>query len=114
MSLNLGFASFNIAGTYDAPKTAAYEATPEDCVIFVDPSGGAFTVTLPTKGLAQPGKPYIIVNVTTNTTAVTVATEGSELINGAATVTLDNSRAALLVISDGNNDAVAVQMEIPS
>lgn len=108
------FATLSIAGTYDAPKTAAYTAKAEDTVIFVNPTGGAFSVNLPSRGLSQPGKVYLIVNVSTSTTAVTIETEGAELINGAASVTLNASREAILVIADGNDDAVAVQMSIPS
>lgn len=113
MSFNQLFASLAIAGTFDAPKTAAYSAKPEDCVIFCDPTGGAFTVTLPTRAFSEPGKFYIIANVSTSTTAITIATEGSELINGVASVTVNASREWVIVIIDGNDDAVAVQLTIP-
>jgi hypothetical protein len=114
MSFKQLYATLNIAGTFDAPKTAAYSATTEDCVIFCDPTSAGFTVTLPTRAFDEPGKFYVIANVSTSTNAITVATEGSELINGAATVATNASREWLIIIIDGNDDACAVQLAIPA
>jgi hypothetical protein len=114
MSLRQLFATLNTAGTIAAPKTAAYTATPEDCVIYCDPASvGAFTVTLPSRAFLEPGKFYIIVNVTTSTNAITIATEGSETINGAASVSVNASREWVIVLCDGTN-ANAVQLAIPA
>lgn len=113
MSFKQGFLSLNTAGTLAAPKTAAYSAKPEDTVIWVDSTGGAFSVDLPSRGIAEAGKFWWIINAGTSTTAVTITTEGSETINGAASVTVNASREALFIVSDGSNCS-AVQCAIPA
>lgn len=107
MSLKQLFATLNVAGTLAAPKTAAYSATPEDTVIICD---GVFTVTLPTRGIAEPGNFWLI--YAKDTDVVTVATEGDEEINGSGTA-VTSANEALLVISDGT-DCFALQIPIPS
>lgn len=94
-------------------KTSAYTTSGES-VIFVDPSGGAFTLTLSSEDAAVAGHFKYIWNTTTSTNAVTLDTEGSETINGAASIAGPNaSRECIMVVSDGTN-WFAVQSPIPS
>lgn len=85
-------------------KSANYTATVDDCIIGVDTSGGAVTITLPSAG-AVAGKIYIINDEggAAGTNNITVATEGSETINGADTQTISANYGSLRVYSDGTN-----------
>lgn len=76
-------------------KTAAYTANYGELVL-ADPSGGAFTITLPPAVVGR--KPIMIVNNTTSTTAITVDGDGSETINGAANLSMTTSRQAVLLV----------------
>ena len=75
-----------------------------DVIIEVGTDTGAITVTLPSA--AQLGKVYIIKDVDNNagTNAITIATEGSETIDGAATVsiTVDFDQRGIFKGTDGN------------
>lgn len=66
-------------------KTANYTILSTDDIIFVDSSGGPFTLTLPSPA-SLGGKIYYIVDVTgfLNTNNVTLAPSGSEKIEGLA------------------------------
>jgi hypothetical protein len=84
-----------------AVKTSAYTAVIGDLVL-VDPTGGAFTVTLPT-AVGVSGRSIRIFNNTASTTAVTVATTSSQTINGGATATMNTAHAGKDFTSDGAN-----------
>lgn len=86
----------------DAPvrtETAAYTAAGTDFAILCDASGGIFTVTLPpaadNKGL------LLYIQRTSAANNVTIDGNGSETINGSATVTLSSQYASRLLISNG-------------
>lgn len=85
-------------------KTANYTATYGELVL-VDPSGGAFTVTLPTAS-GNSGK-RIVVKVSHATTtwhlAATVDGNASETIDGATTFPLYTPGEELEIVSDGTN-----------
>ena len=99
-------------GRKNATKTAAY-TTAGESVIFADPSGGAFTITLATADLVA-GHVVEIVNTTTSTNAITIATEGAETINGGNTITGNNAtREAIRCWTDGTN-WFGAQLPIPS
>ena len=85
-------------------KTANYTAKESDYIIAVDTSGGAVTITLPTSAL-KAGKVYIIDDKGGNAGSnnITVATEGSEKIDGAASATISTNYASLALYSDGSN-----------
>lgn len=85
-------------------KTANYTANYGELVL-VDPSGGAFTVTLPTAS-GNSGK-RIVVKVDSATTtwhlAATVDGNASETIDGATTFPLYTPGEELEIVSDGTN-----------
>ena len=83
--------------------SAAYNAEKEDGIILVDTSGGAVTVTLPAvTGTNQ--KTYVIKKSTNSANNITVATPGSETIDGSATSTVSGtSYESKKYISDGAN-----------
>lgn len=81
-------------------KTSDTVVTSSDGVILADPSGGAFTVTLPTaSGFA--GRTHTVV-MSGGGPTVTIAGNGSETIDGAANTTLSSTGTSLTVISDGS------------
>jgi hypothetical protein len=87
-----------------AVKTSAYTAVVNDRVL-VDPSGGAFAVTLPTAvGIA--GQSIGVKNVTDSENAVTIS-HATQTIDGDASYTLNTSRAFVTLVSDGANWMVA-------
>jgi len=78
-------------------QTAAYTAS-EFEVVLVDPSGGAFTVTLPPAGN---GALVVVKNTTTDTTAVTLDADGSDTIEGNLTIQMATGNLGLTLMSDG-------------
>ncbi len=78
-------------------KTAAYTALSTDSVIFVDASGGAVTITLPPSG-SVPGKDITVKKTDTSTNIVTVATAGSETIEGRTDLTLFEPRRSVMFL----------------
>lgn len=85
-------------------KTSAYTTTDEEMVP-VDASGtGGLTITLATADAAE-GNEIIIKDVGGNASLnpITVATEGSETIDGATDATIDVNYGVLVVVGDGTN-----------
>lgn len=70
--------------------------------IYVDVSGGGFTVTIAT-ALSVRGNRITFKNDTTSGNTLTVATEGTELIDGGNTVSLSGSRFYATYESDGTD-----------
>jgi hypothetical protein len=85
--------------TVTAVKTANYIAAANELVL-VDPTGGAFAVTLPAASSCG-GKRIVVKNTGTSTTAVTVTRAGSDTIDGATTSAMTTSRGRLVLVSDG-------------
>jgi len=73
-------------------------------LLFADTSGSPVTITLSSEDLDD-GSNVIIVDSGGNagTNAITLDTEGSETINGSASVTIDTEYSAKAVASDGSN-----------
>lgn len=105
--------------THDAVTTAslAFETLPRKTLITantvasdagriypVDTSGGAVTVTLASAMVAEGA--HIVVNDeggSAGTNAITIATEGSETIDGATSQSVGSNYGALTLYSDGTN-----------
>lgn len=85
-------------------ETAAYTANTLDFLILADATAGAFTVTLPPAADAK-GK-LLFIQRTSASNNVTIDADGSETINGSATVTLSSQYASRLLISTGSAWAV--------
>ena len=85
-------------------KSAAYTITGDDCVVGVDTTSAAVTVTLDSD-LVAAGRIIIVKDVGGNaaTNAITIATEGSETIDGNATATISTAYGVVRLISDGTN-----------
>jgi len=80
-------------------KTADYTASYTDDVIICGAGNESFTITLPSVSLVRVGKVYFIKNIGTGT--ITVATTGSDTIDGEATVSL-NQHDCVQVESDAS------------
>jgi len=70
-------------------------------LVKVDTSGGAVTVTLPSS--MPTGKVFVIKQAGHASNAVTIATAGSETIDGAATISLASAYGAANLMYDGSN-----------
>ena len=81
--------------------TQNHTATAGDHTIFANASSTNITVTLPTAANIV-GRQYIIKRVDTAVTSVTIATDGSETIEGAASMALTGHRS-VVIQSDNNN-----------
>ena len=86
-------------------KTSNYTVASGDGVIGVNTSGGNFTVTLPSASTTNlNGKQFVIkdVNGACGTAAkhLTIATEGSETIDGAASITISQAYGAVTLGCD--------------
>ncbi len=96
----------NYTDTGSTAKTAAYTFTANDFVVHVDPTGGAFAVTLPAASAALAGREYRIVQNASSTNQVTVKTGGGT-INGAAAgtgVAITASKIGIaMAMCDGTN-----------
>ncbi len=85
-----------------ATKTASYTATIEDHILIVDASGGARTITLPTAA-GITGRQYIIKKKDSSVNVVTIAADGSETIDGDATIAISMQWQVRTLVSDGAN-----------
>lgn len=106
-----GTSTFNAGVTINAglvikhvSKDNDYTASTDDVIIGVDTSGGAVTITLPSAG-AVAGKVYVIHDEggDAGTNAITIATEGSETIDGNSSATINSNYGTLRIYSDGTN-----------
>lgn len=69
--------------------TGTTSLNPDQVYIRADASGGAFTITLPPLASVPDERPFIIIKkVDTTANPVTVAGNGSETMDGSATVTI--------------------------
>lgn len=75
-----------------------------ETIIGVDTTGGAVTVTLASDDVAA-GKIVVINDEggAAGTNSITVATEGSETIDGSATATISTNYGSLRLYSNGSN-----------
>jgi hypothetical protein len=88
-----------------ALKTTAYTVAAADDVVLVDPTAGAFDVTLPNANVVT-GRRIQVKRTTTSANAVTVKSAGGTIDNvaGATGITLaGGSLSSLTVASDGTN-----------
>lgn len=84
-----------------AIKTANYMAAWGE-LVRCDPSGGAFTVTLPTAA-GNAGRRLMVKNVTSDTTAITVDGNSSETVDGSANISMATAWKSVTLVSDGTN-----------
>jgi len=84
-------------------KTANY-TTSDDTIVAVDTSGGAVTITLATADTVA-GRVVIIKDEggQAGTNAITIATEGSETIDGSASTSISTNYGVVRLYSDGTN-----------
>lgn len=90
-----------------ATKTGAYTAAAFD-LVRCDPTGGAFSVTLPAAASVTAGTPATVKNATSSTTAITIAKSGSDTIDGASSGTINTARGVKNYVSDGVSDWIGV------
>lgn len=83
-------------------KSGAYTATAFDCVILVDASAAAVTISLPTAS-GNAGLTYVIKKIDSSGNNVTIDPNGTETIDGATTVTLSSQYSYRMIVSDGTN-----------
>jgi len=83
-------------------KSGAYTATTSDCVILVDASAAAVTISLPTAS-GNTGLTYVIKKIDSSGNNVTIDPNGSETIDGSSTVTLSSQYSYRMIVSDGSN-----------
>jgi hypothetical protein len=93
--------------TPTAVKTANYAAAGGE-LVQCDPSGGAFTVTLPAANSVLPGTPIYVKNTTTSTTAITVAKTGADTVDGGSSGSIAASKGVLRLVSDGTSNWDAI------
>jgi hypothetical protein len=105
-----------IAATYDFErgrhnitnvKTAAYTASINDTVR-CNPTGGAFTVTLPAITAGNAGMQITVKNQSGSANVITISRTGADTIDGAASTTIAVSRGKITVESDGSGDWLIV------
>jgi len=88
--------------TITTVKTGAYSASFDE-VVRADPSGGGFTITLPTAS-GSTGSTIIIKNVTSSTNIITIDTTGSDTIDGFASVQIEEGYTAWTFVSYGGTE----------
>lgn len=81
-----------------ATKTSAYTASADE-IVPVDPTGGAFTLTLPATSAGNNGHPILVHNVSTSATSVTVVPV-SGTINGLTSTSIAASKGSKIFYSD--------------
>lgn len=89
--------------TVAAAKTAAYTVLNTDRLILADTSGGAFSVTLPPVATAE-GQIVTFKNVGTGTNALTIDGDGSETIDGGATLATMDAQYDTITLMAGPSE----------
>ena len=92
-----GYKHFSVT----AVKTSTYTADYGE-LVRCDPSGGGFTVNLPT-AVGFDGYQIAVVNVTDSLNAITIDGNSSETIIGSATYPITLARGSACLVSDGAN-----------
>ena len=87
--------------TITSIKASNYTASTSE-LVRCDPSGGSFTITLPT-AVGDSGGEVIVKNVTNSTNSITVDTTSSQTIDGTTTKILNTAYASVTIVSDGTN-----------
>lgn len=101
----LGFTGL-VSNYVNAVIFSNYTATASDYAILVATTSGAFTITLPLASSVGAGKTYKILPFgLTTTSAMTITTSGSDLINGLSEIVLPGGSPAYAIdiYSNGNN-----------
>lgn len=86
--------------------TANYTAALRE-LVSADPTGGTFTVTLPTLTAAMRNKRIAIKNVSTSTNAISVAAAGGNTVDGLATFSASGSRFYVELVAGATDWMVA-------
>lgn len=91
-------------GQFVAPtsKTATFTALLSEMAYSVSASGGAVTANLPT-AVGCAGKEFFVKKTDSSANTVTLDPNGSETINGAATLALSTQHEGVSIESDGTN-----------
>lgn len=89
-------------------ESANYTMTGVESVVLVNASGGAVTITEPVDG-SNTGKRFMIEKTDSSGNAVTVATQGSDTIQGSTTVTLSSQWSKIIDVADGGTTYVREQ-----
>jgi len=92
----------NRSRTTDA---TAYTVKPGDYIIEGDTPSGAQTITIPSAFVLEKGRILVVNDYggNANVANITVATEGSETVDGSATKKITTAKASLGLYSDGAN-----------
>ena len=95
--------------TTTSAKTTTYIVlTSDNGTLFLgDASGGAFTFTLPTAASAADGFRIGFKKTDSSVNALTIDGNGSETIDGATTITVDNQFDEVLLVTDGTTWHIA-------
>lgn len=98
-----GSTNFLVARAYTvtALKTGTYTAAMWE-LVRCDPSGGGFTVNLPTAA-SRGGEELVVKNATSSTNTITLDGNSSETIDGSATTTITTAWGVKHLVSDGTN-----------
>lgn len=91
---------FNALRLQSVTKTANYTVTTSDRLIYADTSGGHITLALPAAASVTPNTVYSF-EKTAAANVLTLDGDGSELINGSATLALTALRSRADLISNG-------------
>ncbi len=99
------YSTLQVSGSFATAlvlKTSSYSISATDCVILADSTSGALTLTLPTS-VGVSGRQYTIKRLNGGSNAITLATTGSQSIDGNGSVVLTAQYERVTVISDGAN-----------
>lgn len=82
-----------------------YTVKDNDYLVGADTNDSALTVTIPSSLIAKEGRVIIVNDEGGNagTNAITIATEGSEDIDGSSSTTIGTNNGTLALYSDGSN-----------
>lgn len=82
------------------PVTTTYTALLSDETIEANPTGGAFTINIPTASLSNRTKKYVIKNVSGSTNTITIEPPAGT-IDGASDITISSAYGHVTIVSDG-------------
>lgn len=104
LSQNITINRYNPTGTFSGPGLTNAN---ENDVVRVDPTGGAFFVTLPA-ALNRKGMTIVVKNATASVNNVNISPSGGDTIDGGAGVSITSAFGAMIFVSDGVSDWMIV------
>jgi hypothetical protein len=101
LGVSSGVPSWNNLTYATSTKTSGYTLTATDCLIFANASSASVTITLPLAS-SVPGYRFVVKRIDSSANTCSVATSGSDTIDGASTISFSLQYTSMEMVSNGS------------